>query len=498
MLESVPLLAVTVGFISIFIYSYSKLQVEDIRAKWQIRRCEPLVMLMAQMVPTDPSINPSDFASDNFSFCIQKLIDQSLSITISPMMGLFKKQVEATGPIKDSMNYLNSAAASLMQPFSDLFGFLWKKLGFVIYQAARIFMKINSSFKRVFGIALSSIFAGMSMYKGIQNAVNFVLNVCVIILTILVILVVFLFFIMIPVLPLILTMIGILSATIYAGNVSGMGDSFCVSPGTMVATLDGWRAVETLVPGVILDDGIVEGILVADAKGALCVNIDGVVLSGNHLVLHNGAWISAASHPLAQATQTPAVLYCLNTSKHTWRVRGNKDLLLRDWEELPEEYSALWETYVYDLLNKGVRKMVPVCEGRGLLGADTFVYTKRGPIRISEVVLGDYVRDGGEFTRVIGVYKDTAELQPSSGPNPAVWCLLPSGWAHPYSTQPATSKAGYHIVTASGTFNIGIFDKNPLLIRDFTEVGWDRIDETYAFVLSHLKVRNDEAHHILS
>lgn len=479
MLESAPLLAVTIGFISVFIYLYANLQLADIRANWNIRRCEPLVMIMAQMIPTDRNINKSEFASENFSFCINRFIDQSMSIFLAPMMSIFSEQLSSADLIGNSMNYLKGAAASLMKPFSDLFGFLWKKLSFVIYEAARIFMKINSSFKRIFGIAVSSLFAGISAYRGIQNAIKFVLQVCVTILTILVVLVVFLFFVMIPVIPLILTMIGILSTTIYAGNVSGMGPSFCVAPGTMVATKDGWRAVETLLPGDALDYGTIEGILVADGKGAY-VSISGTILSGNHLVFNNG-WIPANEHPLAQAVKEgPAVVYCLNTSKNTWRVKcEDGSLLLRDWEELPAECSVAWESYVYDVLNGGIRKPVPVIEGRGLLGANTFVYSKnRGPIRIYEVDIGDYVKDSISFTKVIGIYRDTSELQPGSGPNPAVWSWSSHQniWTHPYSTLPANSTTGYHIVTESGMFFIGIFDKTPMLIRDFTEVGWDQVD----------------------
>jgi hypothetical protein len=50
---------------------------------------------------------------------------------------------------------------------------------------------------------------------------------------------------------------------------------------------------------------------------------------------------------------------------------------------------------------------------------------------------------------------------------------------------------GYHLITDSGTFNIA-FVGGEALMRDFTEVGSDRIDETYPFTLKCL-VKNRNA-----
>lgn len=487
MLEAVPLLATTLAFISIFAYFYAQLELKEIQAHWNERRCDPLVMVMAALVEIDPSKDPTELAIENFEFCIGNIIDSSIAIFLAPMLELFNHQMDATKPITDSMNYLRKMAASLLKPLNDLFNKLWAKLMIVVYQSARIFFQLYSSMDRIFAIATATVFAGMSMYKGIQNAMGFVMQVIIAILIILCVLVVFLFFVMWPVIPLILTMIGILSTTVYAANVSGMSGSFCVAPWTMVKVKNGYKRASELVAGEELDEGVIEGILKVEGGVDTCVRIDGVIISKTHLIKYKDNWIMASAHPAAEAIDNIHVglLYCLNTSSRVWTVRGTAaDHVLRDWEEIDEKSDIAWEEFIYRLLNNDTQKPLRSAAGRGLFGGDTVIYTLDSEKPISKVIIGDYIRDKTGYTRVIGIYKDTSELVPRSGPNKAVWSYS-KGWNHIHVEDclPMT-KTSYQLVTESGTFII----RSNILVRDFTEVGANRIHETYSFVDSIINI----------
>jgi len=499
MLEAVPLLATTLFFIGIFTYTIATFELEEIKANWNERRCEPLVMTMAALITIDEKVDPSAFAVDNFEFCIGRLVDSSIGLFLSPMLSLLGKQLDATKPITDSMNYLREMAFSLMKPLLAMFGKLWEKFSLVNFQAARIFYKLYSAMDRIFGIATASVFAGMAMYKGIQNMMGFVIQIIIAILIILCILVIFLYFVMWPVIPIILTMIGILSTTVYAANVSGMSGSFCVAPSTLVKVKDGYKKVSELVAGEELYDGVIEGILKVEGSGE-CVNIHGVILSKSHLV-YNEKWIFAGDHPMAKpvpSKETPDFLYCLNTSTRTWIVKGEEELVLRDWEELPDSDAVdyAWEKHIYTLLN-GVEPNKPLRggPGRGLFGEDTVVFDKKGgKVHIFAVSTGDYIKDKSGYTRVIGIYHDTSEMIPFSGPNQCVWYYSKPKklWLHPTieSCLPKRSY-GFQLVTESGTFMVGYYrsgfkDIHTTLVRDFTEVGAKRIHETYPFTESFL------------
>jgi hypothetical protein len=489
MLEALPLLVTTLLMIGVFSYAYATIELKKIRANWNTLRCDPLVVLIAQMVPTDPNINASEFATENFKFCTEKLVDASISIFIKPMLQLFTSQLGATDAIKSSINYLKTAATSLLDPINDSFNNSWSSVKVLVYQIARVFYNIHSAMDRIFGIATASVFAGISLFKGIQNAMGFVIQIIIAILIVLCILVIFLYFVMWPVIPLILTMIGILSTSVYAANVSGMADSFCVAPDTLVKMADGWKKVRDIVPGDKLNEGVVEGVL--KTTGSLCVEIEGVIISRSHLV-YTDKWISAGNHPLAKNIDTvPDFLYCLNTSNHIWEVKSSEDsetLLLRDWEELPDGFDLEWEHLVYNLLNKNDCSSL-TSAGRGLTGPKSYVINKSGhTIPITEVQIGDYIKDGLGLTKVIGLYKDTATDVPLRGPNPSAWVYrsMPSSWEHVFFkwNEDCICKEGYQLITESGqyvvTFSIGA-QSQKIIMRDFTEVGADEIYKTYHF-----------------
>jgi hypothetical protein len=493
-LDAVPLVATTALFIGIFSYFVIRLQLEDIRENWQERRCDPFVIPVAHLIPTDPNIDPAEFSAENFQFCMNKVLDASIAIAAAPMQKGFTSQLQAIKPINDSINYLRSNALSLLEPLNKLMNGLWAKVMIIVYQFLRIFSKLSSAFDRIFGIAVSSIFAGIGMYRAIRNALNFVIYVILIILVILLVIVIFLFFLLIPVMPVILTTIGVISASIFGAAVGGMADSFCVAEGTLVAMKEGWKKVEELKPGDELREGIVEGVLEATGSLEHLVTIDGVIIASCHIVRKGDDWVQAGKHPLAQPyKQSVKALYCLNTSTRTWTVKGDSgDLLLRDWEELPLDASlsidAEWEGLVHYLLNDpSPRIWFPrmVVPGRGLLGAETLVKEKsRGSIRISEVKVGDQILDVDQsWTRVLAVYED-AQMVSRSGASPAcwIWDHATQLWIHPPHRESGQESTGYHLITKSGTFIIN----STVWVRDFTEVGLSRIGATYSFVLSQL------------
>jgi hypothetical protein len=257
----------------------------------------------------------------------------------------------------------------------------------------------------------------------------------------------------------------------------------------------GWKPVSEVKAGDELDSGTVEGVLQVSGKGNgkdTCVSINDIIISKTHLVWleAKGKWIFAGSHPNAKPVSSPEYLYCLNTTTHTWTVKQkNQELLLRDWEELPDGHDSEWDDLIYTLLNGVPRPSASGQSngGRGLLGENTVVWDKHGyPIRIADVKIGDTILDGRGYTRVIGVYSD-AEAVPIAGPNTSIWYFAASTkhWIHPYPFYTNDYGSGKHLITESGTFYIDHFSFK-VLVRDFTEVGADRIHETYSFVENYL------------
>jgi hypothetical protein len=350
-------------------------------------------------------------------------------------------------------------------------------------------MKFTSAFRRIFGIIISTIFAGMAMYKGILNVKNFMIKMCVIILYIIIALLFLLFVPLFQIIPIII--IPLITALAVAGVEISGGDAFnCVAPGTLVACKDGWRPVETLHVGDALREGTVTGILKGIPGGA-CVKIGDVVISNLHIVFDTsaGQWVHASDHKDAIPVASPDIVYCLTTSTRTWIVNG--ELLLRDWNDIPDtiEANERMEQYVWGKLNQyNIDEVEEVQTGLSLLPKHTHLFHKyEGYISIDKIKIHDMVFDGEFFTEVVGIFEGRCPGK-KAGSLDAAWILnqTTNRWVHPILKCDIPDH-GYNIITRSGKYSV-----NGDIRRDLTEIGCDRLYETRRLVLSLLNNRNDE------
>ena len=483
-----PLLFVTFLYLSLFIYCIAATQIEGLREDWNNVRCQPMAMMFASHIPTDPNVDRSKFSHDNFQFCIQELVDMSIAVVMMPIMGMFSTHVSAAKSTQQSANNMrNSAASDVASPFNSLMNFAWKRFGYILAQIMRVMYKLNSSFQRIFGITLATVFAGISVFKSINNTIKLILKVCIILLSIIIAL---LFLIFIPIAPfiaiLLIPTIIFISQMQGAQGVGGMADALnnCVEKGTRVKCEDGWKAVEDIRLGERLDKGTVEGILCG--RGSASVSINLVHISAMHIILGpSSRWIFAKDHPDAVPCETPDVVYSLVTSSGTWTVgspEGKGTLVLRDWthadgndEVIQRKVCSLLQTPFTGI--KGLGLVGP--ESEVLRGGIPYVSPLRS-VALHSLRLGDKIWDGAAFSEVTSIYI-SSELGNVSGPNSSAWTLRPSGWVQGPVPAVGRQVPQMHCGTASGTVVI-----NGAVLRDFNEIDKEHFHELEEFLLSLL------------
>jgi hypothetical protein len=218
-------------------------------------------------------------------------------------------------------------------------------------------------------------------------------------------------------------------------------------------------------------------------------------MSQSHRVFWRGNWILAEEHPLAINVQEYLpTLICLNTTLHEVPIKTIIDttLYVGDWEEVStEEGRQEWIKHVSYIL-KAERPPTLFPTAVPLLGPGVQVLMRgdRLPIPISEVVLGDYIHDGkGLWTRVVGVYKGTIEMQfePNSPDwmSDGVWMknirdewALRSSGEKEHDDESFYRGVGYHLVTEAEVFEV-LHHKIYFVVRDFTELGASRLEGSY-------------------
>jgi len=500
---------ITIGFFGYIGYLLSAMERPAIMENWNSTRCNVLVMFAASYFkPDSDPRTPGEFSTDNFSFCMKGIVQDVMAVVMAPFMDLFQDQASSTNYITEMMNGIREIITVVYNQFLSFIEPFLLKFTAITYQIGIKMQHIRSAFRRVSAMALSTVFSGLSIIRGVQNAIDFVIKIVMIILIVLVVLIILLFFILFPFLPLILSVIAVIVAVgtaSVAASAGGMNGTFCFEPSTRIQTLSGASvAISELKLGDCLGDGgVVTGILVLDGSTSPLYTLNGIQVSGSHLVLgKEGEWRPVREDPGAVLSgYTAPILYCLNTSTHKIPVVATGGTLrwFRDWEEMEdddEDAHREWNAHVSSLLG-GVKDDGAALDAFCLMDPNHQVLSMhRGLLPIHEVVMGDVLyldAIGRRTTTVIGL---VSGLTGGASAYRREWmssCIVQQdfdAWARTTTLTPgSTPLRGAHLITDTGLLRL-ITSTGPLLLRDMTETGADRLHETYDFVLRSLRPKD--------
>jgi hypothetical protein len=339
------------------------------------------------------------------------------------------------------------------------------------------------------------------------------MKIIIIILVVLVVMVILLFFVLWPFIPVILSVVAIISATAMGGAVGGMASTFCFEKSTRVQTEHrGAVPIEEIRNGDVLANGaVVQGTMVFKTPSDDLYELHGIRVSGSHIVYMDGVPCFVNEHPSATPIHptSESMLYCLITSTHRIPVAaaGGTVVEFADWEEISsDEDLKQWHAQVYETLNgvdsAGTAAVAPepsvdILHSEAVISGRTKVWTTLGPVEIRGIHPGDVVLDAnGKPTVVKGVVcvdesqvRAAAHLGGEAWISAAAWTSYDGKrWNHPEHPGLADGiHEWYSLFTDAGTFRLCEVGALGLHIRDFTDVGCDRIHETYEWVIESLE-----------
>jgi hypothetical protein len=490
-------LALTVGAAVIM----STMERKSIMANWAKQRCQPTTLFSSFLFKPDSyDGSASEFAADNFRFCMKQLASAAAQAAVAPAAGMMGKQVDAGGVIA---GMVNSARASFSDKFKGFIRFfldsIYAPFERGIRQVSIVTQYLNSAIGRINAIILSMVYMGLTLYTTLTNSIAFIISVTILVLGILSGVFIPMFFVLIVFLALLIGTVTFVTEMGYGDLVKGPAEVFCFARGTQVATEDGGRVpIETLKVGdELLGGGRVEGMLTFSGAGATIYRIDDTLVSGAHLVYAGGQWM-----PVSQATDAKRtniicpILYCPIVSNCIIYAGAGQLTKFADWEEVSGAAADAYDQEVRRLLGCGTAAAPTLAPG---FQETIPVITKNnGPCGIQAVRIGDYVLDADDkWTEVLGIVRRTVKVGFCSSTAPATdgiisynfaarkWEQLPKGSSAPATDEESVEQTIYHLVTSSGSFAV-IAAGNGYVVRDATEVGWDKIDTLTPLVLQHL------------
>jgi len=507
-------------------YTIVTLERTVVLKNWTTRRCDlPVVTAAAFFKPDADPRTSTAFAIDNFEFCMKSYIDSFMNLLMAPINAIFGQHINAAGVAMDSVNTIRTIAQQLYSAFTSYLAQYFRRFHSTVFEISRMIQYLRMAVNRGIAVSVSTIYAGIAMFRTMLNAVQFFIKVVLIICTILLILIIILFFVLFPAIPVILgTLAAIISVVIalstiipgaIASDASDKKSGFCFAADTpvLVKNKDGTirqKAVQDIKNGDELADhcGKVTAVIVMSGLGIQLYLLNGVYLSGTHLVKGlDGVWKSVSMDVRAIKTEKESpVLYCFNTTSNTIPIDTEKGVLLcRDWEEIGNEDHKgqyIWNYMISQLLNKNsdyaswkdnVRMYVNVA----VMGRDTLVKTSRGFIPIKSLQLYDTVWSADAKEQCIyGIVTAEIEDACNASTTPHLWKtelyeLRDTVWVKGKSTlrRGTDTMEGMTLITETGDFIIWDEElKKEIAVRDFTEIGYHSIHRTYSFVEARLRI----------
>jgi hypothetical protein len=497
---------------------------------WDKRRCElPVTMAARFFKPDWDPRSKADFAKDNFDFCMKTYIDKFMALLMAPINAIFGKHANLAGDALNMVNTIRKIAASM---FNALLGFLdtyYRKFNASVYEMSRVIQYLRMAMRRANAVVVSMLYSGITMFRGLLNTIQFIIKVILIICGILLAIIIILIFVLFPFIPMILAVLGAIVATVLAmvmvisGEVGSEASSdksgFCFSNWTMVATVDKeGKEVPKPVSELKIGDELAQGcgkitaIIQMDGTEISLFHLNGIMVSGSHLVQgQDGKWKSVSQDERAFETKVESsVLYCFNTTTHKIPVYNDKKevILFRDWEEIAdddEKGQYEWNYIVLKMLNKLSnynlwKDSLKLTTNIPLMSAKTKVKTQAGFIPLESMFIGlKYVIDSkGNKHKVLGIVRgEIEEVDYDKMTKLGVWNTelyeyVNDIWIKSESTIISGNNKieGMTIITESGEFIIwDEVEKRERVVRDFTEVGYKTIHETYPFVASRLRTK---------
>uniref|UniRef100_A0A6C0KMX8 Uncharacterized protein n=1 Tax=viral metagenome TaxID=1070528 RepID=A0A6C0KMX8_9ZZZZ len=519
-----PFMLIAFCFVFLLGLVISGLERNNVIKNWDKRRCDLAVMAAASFFKeeSDPR-SRTEFAKDNFNFCMGTFVDKFTTLLMTPVVAMFEKQVNLTDSSMGVLNSIRSIAQTLYNTLSSYLEQFYRRFNASIFEISRIAQYLRMAMQRVNGMALSMVYTGITMFRGMLNAIQFVIRVILIICAIMIALIIVLWFVLFPVIPLIISTLGAIVATVVALSMvisSQLADQandskkgFCFAQHTLIPlmTEDG-KEYNVDVKDCKIGDrlsancGTITAILIMDGSGVPLYEVEGIRVSGSHLIKGtDGVWKSVCEDERATSIKdTSDVLYCFNTTSHTIPVSTTTHSVLyfRDWEEFADEDTYghyVWNAMILRLLNKESfystwKYRVTISAEIPVLSGNTKVKTAEGYIELSNIQLGTVIVDRyGKKDKVVGkVYGEIL-----NGNSAVPWWhtelfeYREDRWIKGESTvvKGNDTMMGEHIITESG--ECVIWDelrKTDRVIRDFTDIGYTTIHETYPLVASRLRI----------
>ena len=321
--------AVAIGpllIVGVILYTYVQANLENLRDNWTTYRCNPLYM------PFAGGIQPEISTLENFEYCTNMMANNIFGLLMQPVHLMFSVFNRLLGMINNDLGHIRNFITGIWTFITSFAAEVFAKIHNTFGEMVALLARIRDLTARILGSAGYVTTILITAYHLIKSLVDMMMALVKTIVTILFALSIILSFVFPP----------LLVFAIYLGDMVGL--SFCFHPDTLIHVQGkGLIKVSEVKVGDVFREGCeVTATMRCLAAGVPLYTYEGVVVSGEHLVLEDGKWVYVehSSKSIPFVGPNPELIYCFNTTDHRVPIGQT---VFADYEEIeePPNYEVL-------------------------------------------------------------------------------------------------------------------------------------------------------------
>ena len=380
-------------------YYFVKSHATEIKKNWAVRRCDPRVIPFAGMINAPPGTDVGEYTAQNLAGCLKEFGKEAAQEATAPAHFLLSSLDNTTKMLGNSVQDARHAVNGIRGSMQAITNTATTRIYNTALPLVRTGITTKSTLNKaqaVTGIGMLAGQSGINMASSFIGASHeFLIAMAMMMIATGTGLVEIPFCLGCPVgIPLLALGTAIITVCIAMTVIVGpaipnAGLDSCFPGETVIKTDSGESRIDSLKPGAILASGAaVTSVTRAAGKGIAMYKVKNVIVSGSHKVITEDGEQRRVDQ-LADSTYiglwNQDLLYSLNTSDGLIEVGG---VAFCDWNEWkPDDCQTMCGSKYVQPQNAG-------------LSGDTPLWTERGIVNLSDVVVGDVLFGGANVQAV--------------------------------------------------------------------------------------------------
>ena len=332
-----------------FVFTFCKILQNKaaIAADWANQRCNPVNIPFAGFIIEPKDQSSFEYTNENFQFCIQNVLSSIIGNFLEPFHYMLSAITDIFVAIGSAIQEIRVVIERIRNSMAEIASDVLNRILNILTPIQVMLIAVMDTFSKIQGVTTSILYTMLGAYYTLKSFMGAMLELIVKMLILLVIIIVGLWILpftypVAATMSLVFTAIAIPLAIIiyYMTEVlhvqtSGIPLLRCFDKNTpfMLKNYVNKTIEELCLGDVLLDGSTVTAKIKVLTSGLDMFTLNGITVSGCHIVKYNQEWLPVRNHPQAVPLKqyNEPFLYCLNTSTKTIVLNNT---VFTDWDEL--------------------------------------------------------------------------------------------------------------------------------------------------------------------